>query len=312
MNLDNWDGVPRGIALSELTWEFHQAEDGKSPTLDPDLPQRFLARFPQIVEQHIWDQTLDDWFWDRWRRLPGKALMEVCTPDECFRLLQNSIFTSRLGDELRTDRLGGVAYKIRNSMWRWGMHDDHNDFARYHNELKTFDFGIPGFEVRLDHVTGFNEKGFVRYHRGETYGECLYLDGSLGFVIYRKNKPVMVIGFSFSREGVLLQQVQLLQKKGNRWLYKLPTHFFEHAVNRMRSCFSGPLWVVDGESALDALARSYTDCTFDEKYSNEVQERIQRMYDRQLPGFQRTREYTTNRTKFHLLEEEEGVSCSAA
>jgi hypothetical protein len=302
MSLENWSGEPAGIPLSDINWDLTFSENPEKPFVN-DPAQRFYARFPEKVDARLYGrESVEDWWGRAWRDLPLQVLREVFSEDEILRMVHGSLVTSRAGDELREEDLGRVALKVRNSMWRWGMHSDWNDFVRYYKGLGRFDFGVDGFEARLDHTTGYNPKGLVLHHRNWDQGCSLFIDGVFCYIVYRKGKPVMVIGFSFSREGVLLQQVQLLQKKGNRWLFKLPKHFFDHVVERFTECFEGSrIFLVDGKSALDALARSYPAGTFDQNYDDPTKARIQALYDRPLVRLQRGDRVRVNRVEFHQL-----------
>ena len=97
--------------------------------------------------------------------------------------------------------------------------------------IRRFEFGVPGFETTLDHTTGCNEHGYPNHAR-------TYLDGVFGFLVHFGGSHALAIGFSVSGDrSILLQQIQTTGRRGNRWLYRLPTGCVPHAIDRMRAAF---------------------------------------------------------------------------
>lgn len=145
-----------------------------------------------------------------------------------------------------------VIYKINNSAWRWGMNEiGWNELVDAYDGIRSFSFH-PDFEIRLDHTTGHNARGYSEYHR-------VFLDGIFAFIIYYRGNPVMTIGFSvMSGRRLLLQQIQLHSQKNNRWLYKLPTDRKEFVVGLLRKHFSQhQLFMIDGGDATRMSMTSY-------------------------------------------------------
>ena len=70
----------------------------------------------------------------------------------------------------------------------------------------------------------------------------------------------MTIDFSITAsKRILLQQVQLAQKKGNRFLYSFPKNRLEHVVNCFKKYFAGfQICVVDGNVIVDENLDGYT------------------------------------------------------
>lgn len=133
--------------------------------------------------------------------------------------------------EIEKDPVLRVVRKISSSQWRWGHADrDWNDIVSAYRGIAAFDLGIDGFEVRLDHTTGYNEKG-----RSEHAG--IFLDGVFGFLVHWKGKHVMTIGFSISKGRVLLQQVQAVSRTGNRWMFRMPANRMEFVIDRLSAAF---------------------------------------------------------------------------
>jgi hypothetical protein len=153
--------------------------------------------------------------------------------------------------------------KIISSMWRWGhRRSNWNDVVSAYNGIRSFDFGKKDFSVRLDHSTWYNEKGYSEHTR-------IYLDGVFGYLIYYKNTHVMTIGFSIlPGRKLLLQQVQLANRHGNRWLFKLPHNYLEYVIGRMFAAFPKySIYLVDGQTIVQKYIRDYAASI--ERYNNK-------------------------------------------
>ena len=152
-------------------------------------------------------------------------------------------------------------------MWRWGMSKGTwNEVVDIYQGVRNFSLGINSdFEIRLDYTTGYNEFGHSKYSR-------TYIDGVFSFLIYYKRKHVMTIGFSFmDNHRVLIQQVQLKQSSGNRWLYKFPQNRLEFVVDLFAKYFSDfSLHVIDGKSLVKKTVADY------ENGLQRAEERIER------------------------------------
>lgn len=147
-----------------------------------------------------------------------------------------------------------VIRKIISSMWRWGAGiGTWNEVVDVWNGIRHFSLGLgTDFEIRLDYTTGYNEFGYSKYSR-------TYLDGVFAFLVYYKRKYVMTISFSCA-EGrkILIQQVQLKERSGNRWLYKLPNNRMEFVIDLFVEYFSNfTFCVIDGESLAKKTILNY-------------------------------------------------------
>jgi hypothetical protein len=160
-----------------------------------------------------------------------------------------------------------VVRKIMSSMWRWGAgKGTWNEVVDVWNGIRQFSLGLnPDFEIRLDYTTGYNEFGNSKYSR-------TFIDGVFAFLVYYKRKHVMTIGFSVT-EGrrILIQQVQLKQQSGNRWLYKFPKNRMEFVIDLFAKYFPGfMLCIIDGESLVKKTLSDY------QRGLQRAQERIER------------------------------------
>lgn len=146
-----------------------------------------------------------------------------------------------------------LVHKIGSSMWRWGYkRGAWNDIVEFHQNIRTFDLDIDGFEIRLDHSTYFNECGYSQYSR-------TFLDGVFAFLVYYKGEHVMTIGFSLMADRrILIQQIQLTRRRGNRFLFKMPANRVEHIIGRFHAAFpTHELFIADGGDVINKSLKSY-------------------------------------------------------
>lgn len=145
--------------------------------------------------------------------------------------------------------------KIKSSFWRWGYNNDEttwNTAVRIYHQLSNLEVVEKDFRVTLDWTTGWNQRGYSESSR-------TYLDGVFAALLHYKSEHVMTIGFSFTDKGeLLLQQVQLFNKKGNRFLYKLSSDHMMWAVDFIKRNFPGRIiYIVEGESLADSIYQQY-------------------------------------------------------
>lgn len=305
-----------GIRLDALTWPLERVKEGsREKPFVRNPAERFAARFPKYVENYKNPpDMLSAWWQSAWYSIPYKALSAVFTPDELSRLdwdatIQSGVYEylyrgdSRYTDE-HTDPPAFVLWKIRNAMWRWGWVNDYNVFVDAYEGIRRLTFH-EGFEVRLDHTRGCNERGLAQHllhaRDWKSTEEPVYLDSAFGLLVYYKGVHVLTIGFTPSCHGILLAQVQMRKKKGNRWMWKVSKNYLEHVIDRFHEAFpSTPICLVDGASAVAAIRSFYGDrkAEFDAKGAAP---RIQAFYDQPLEGYTRGKVVEGDRVLFHTL-----------
>lgn len=177
-----------------------------------------------------------------------------------------------------------IYQKIVNGMWRWGCgRPTWNEIVDAYDAIRGFDMGIPGFEVTLDHTTSTNESGCGEHSR-------TYLDGVFGYLVHYRGEHVMTLGFSIM-EGrrVLLQQVQLKSRRGNRWLFRLPRNYLEHVIDRFRDSFPGHgLFLVDGHDVIGRSLSSYrSELARAEEFQAETEQRLRKAADQDTAYYER-------------------------
>jgi len=250
---------------------------------DPEGRFRALpAGAAYIHEQYGYDDQPGDCFswngdWHNWRSLPHELLAQVFSFEELLRLWHDSVIMSKLSDWV--DEQHPFLRKIAYAHWHYGFTSNWNLLVDHLNALKSLRCDLPDFEVRITHTRTINTAAWSEHIRD------LYLDASFGLLLYYKGEHVLTVGFAPSRHGVLVAQVQLRQKKGNRFLYKLPRHYLDIALGILRDAFGDCLWLVTGESTVAAIRRVYgkEPC----KLTADDETRISALYSRPLAEFER-------------------------
>jgi hypothetical protein len=191
--------------------------------------------------------------------------------------------------------------KLALSAWHWYTPYDSADrklpwqkVVQFHKMIMDFDFGVPDFEVTIDHSRSWmNRRGYGVYagkkNISET-GECeeCWIDGEFAFIVCNRGEHLMTIGLSTTNAGVLLNQIQLQRPKGNRWLYKLGVPYFQYVVNRLYAACSAAgldLFMPTGKTM-----RAYIETIHNKNlpWSDEEGKRIERVYNQRLHGFRRS------------------------
>ncbi|MBY0538414.1 hypothetical protein K2P47_03375 [Patescibacteria group bacterium] len=243
----------KGLHLKSLNQELNKVEDKFA--LEP-------ARTVQNIEEknathlHSTNSGFDsDKFFKNFHRLSAKELTNFTFEDVC-KLCFSSVFMMERTVEKLFETIPSyeVVRKIKSSWWRWGMGTGNwNELVDVYNGIRSFNLDLPPeFSVRLDYSTGYNPHGHSRYSR-------TYLDGVFAFLLYYRGEHVMTISFSvMQNRRLLIQQVQLKQSIGNRWLYKLNKPRLELAIEAFTRSFPDfSLFIVDGQSLMKKTATSY-------------------------------------------------------
>jgi hypothetical protein len=281
------EAVLTGVELSSYTDELRRVPVhlDRKPHLTFDL-ERALG--PEAVAEA--SEYSGETLVERVRNL-GMADLKNLTVDQLYKVRRASIITmsSSVEDAMRNEPRLRIIHKIENSMWRWGyLRTGWNEIVDAYDSIRRFSFH-PDFGVRLDYTTGHNECGHSEYSR-------TFLDGVFGFLIYYRGQHVMTLGFSImGRRRLLVQQVQLKNRRGNRWLFKLPRNYMEYVLARFRESFPRHrLHVIDGGDLMRKNLNSYRHGYEGTKEriiraskhlaSKETTEESRGYYERYLPG----------------------------
>jgi len=248
-----------------------------------------LRNHPLTGSEYQWVRELEDYPSDPTyviTNVPLEVLKATFTSNELSRIHNDMRWMASWCDEWEKEN--PVQAKIKSSIWRYGCLNSYRLVTRYLNHLGSLKVEDPGFEVRLTWSSYFNEFGPAVHLRGE---KPLYLDGTFGVLVYYKGQHVLTIGIALARCGVLISQVQLREKKGNRWLYHIKRPYLEWAVGIIAEAFKGvKLWLVEGKSTVKAIRQSYgnTPCGM----TAETEERISAFYNQPLATMRRTKTKT--------------------
>lgn len=261
----------KGIALSAYTEKLYRVGDefqGK-PVLTFDLEERLGEKAIKYLRDCYDDMPL----LEAVRRLPLSGF-EHLTFDELCKVKYSSCIM--MSDDVEKSFEEGDLHhhvlmrKIMSSMWRWGTSSRKwNEVVDAYEGILRFDLPMKDFEVRLDFTDWWHAFG-----RGRSSN--VWLDGVFAYLIYYRGKHVMTLGFSVAKDRKLLvQQIQLRERRGNRWLYKLPSNYVEFFLGLFRESFPDhQLHVVDGgaiaKKNLDGYINGY----------RELRESIKRQRER--------------------------------
>jgi hypothetical protein len=189
------------------------------------------------------------------RRLPAAELLERLTFDQLCKMRYNQSAEMQKSVEQLFDNNPEYALvrKIESSMWRWGVGAGvWNEVVDAYDGMRNFKVPVDGFDVSLDFTTYYNERGYSSESR-------TYLDGVFGFLVHYKGEHVMTVGFSVMHgRRILVQQVQLARRKGNRFLFRLPANRVEFFLDCFASAFPRHvLCMADGSDIGDVSLQSY-------------------------------------------------------
>lgn len=250
------------------------------------------ARVRAAAQKHIFDRfgygyfsesDQDDFTWERdWYRLSRDILRKAFSEQELYRLWAGSSILSQLGRAI--EEQDPLLWKVENCLWQYGFTRELNRISSCLEGLKRLHLDLPDFELRVTHTYHTNTHGWAEHHEK---GRDLYLDAAFGLLFFYKGQHVLTCGFALTREGIAVAQIQLREKKGNRFLYKFPKHYVDFVLDLLGEAFGREcLWLVDGRSAVDNIRRSYgkNPCSM----TSEDETRIMALYDRDLQGYVRT------------------------
>ncbi len=271
---------------SEIPYQLDPSE-GSTPDDVPNKEVRFIAANPEWVTYYTEEVKGRPFCWDDdWRDAPATALEKAFTFSELAKIQHTSVLMSQYSEFARY--MYPLVAKLFNSHWQYGCYShastaDYNRIAAHLEKLRTLEFA-EGFTCKLTYTTHHNPFGPALHTIAE---KRVFLDAPFGLMVFFKGEHVLTIGFALSRHGVLVSQVQLREKKGNRFLYQLPGNYFDVALEALYRAFGNELWLVTGPSAVKAIKLSYVDGTVP---AEDAMARVETLYTRSLAKFSRTEE----------------------
>lgn len=272
-----------------------------------------VCKYVGATQHKQWLQPLDlgvlaDWLAERGHKLELWELAKFCTIAEIARFAHELPYDGDLVRSLHEHPLYKFVDKIALSADHWGKKPlAWQEVVKFHRLLMNFEVGLPGFEVRYDYTMIYHHpRGWAEFTGERQTGPSdpktkPWLDGDIGLIISFQGEHVMTIGVSPSATGLLVNQIQLLKKQGNRWLYKLPKPYFEHMLERLSLACEAEgidMYLVKGESLRDQIKALYEKLTLDD----QTGERIRRTYNQPLASLSRSRANTViNGHKYRKL-----------
>ena len=216
------------------------------------------------------------------------------TSAEIVRGINERSFSGKIDDDIYQHPHYIYAHKLALSAWHWYTKCESGKVpwsrvVQFHKFFKAFDFALEGFDVTIDHSHHWSNKRGSGEYTGKLTdpltGERIagtWLDGEFGLIISRGGKHLLTLGVCTTAAGILVNQIQLKQKKGNRWLYQLPKPYFEYALERLLAACKAadlPLFLVTGASHAAELGRVHEDAL---KEDCTIAPRIKAIYDQPL------------------------------
>ena len=249
---------------------------------DDSVPNK-SERFKAVAKDWIEERYEAAYFrWEKhWHYAPYELLSQAFTREELICLWHSCIFSSELDEYM--EKHEPVVWKVRHSLWRYGCSQDYNRFAACYNGLSRLVADLPDFDIRLTYTRSINTAAWAEHGRENP----IYLDASFGALLYYKGNHVMTIGFACSEYGILVAQVQLRQKRGNRFLYKLPEPYMDFALALVKRAFpDDDLYLVTGASTVKGIRAAYGKNS--DKLAVVTEDRIEQFYNQPLREYDRT------------------------
>lgn len=243
------------------------------------------ARFAKGAATWIADHYEDDYFtWhEHWGHVPPSLLAQVFTREELIHLWHGSVVDSKLNAHI--EEHDPLVWKVQHSLWRYGCSRDYQRFVDLYNGLGRLAVNLPEFAVRITYTRSINTAAWAAHGRDNP----IYLDAPFGVLLHYKGMHVMTIGFALSAYGVLVAQVQLRKKHGNRFLYKLPLPYLDFALGLLQRAFpSETLYLVTGTGTTAAIRSAYGKAA--DNLPPATAQRIEHFYDQPLRGYARMEE----------------------
>ncbi len=301
----------RGLTKAELNIELSAPDDivnvvAEKLCAHPRMPDYLDAwhRIGWQMRAKNWLKPLDKDVLVRWLKEKGQELRlfelaKFCTFAEICRFAHELEYDGELVTSLHEHPFYKFVDKIAISAEHWGDKQlPWDELVKFHRLLMNFEIGLPGFEVTFDftmlyhHSRGWAEFTGARQNGPDDPKTKPWLDGEIGLIISFNGEHVMTVGVSPSNRGLLVNQIQLLKNKGNRWLYKLPAPHFEFVLQRLlAACKSEDigLYLVKGESLRNHVKSLYKELAL----SQEAGEHIRSVYNQRLVTLSRSQSTTT-------------------
>jgi len=220
---------PIGLDPSSIHYDFAPAPPQSGPYEDsvPEKEARLRAHplGAEWISEYYgnYERPGDSFTWKGYgHHVPTDVLRAVFSWEECVRIWAAQVIVSDIGEHIEEEHLE----KCRHTSFhftRWSAMD-YNTIACGVEALKRLAW--PGFDVRLGYVSKWGDCGWAEYPKGEN----IWIDNDFGLFLHHHGRHVLTVGFGFGAGGAYVSQVQLRQKRGNRFLYKMRRHYHDEGV----------------------------------------------------------------------------------
>jgi|GEM_PF-1665249 len=239
--------------------------------------------------------------WQKFQDFRLFWLLKHMTPGEVALALHNRRYSGAIDEDIYKHPHFIYAHKLALSAWHWlsaGPKDENGKVAwervvQFHRFFMDFTFA-EGFDVTIDHSHHWvNKRGpgeYTGFTKDPVTGASVdgtWLDGEFGLLISQNGKHLLTLGVCTTGAGILVNQIQLKQKRGNRWLYKLPMPHFDFALERLMLAAEAaglPLYLVTGESHAEELGRVHKEAI---AADDTLAPRIIRIYNQSVKTLKR-------------------------
>ncbi len=301
----------RGLTKAELNLDLTASDNIAEVVSDKLCTNPKMADYLDAIHRVGWQQRAKNWLkpldkrvlvgWlnEKGHELRLFELAKFCSFAEIARFSHELPCGGDLVSDLHKHPIYKFVDKMAISAKHWGNKPlNWDELVKFHRLLMSFEIGLPGFEVTYDytmlyhHQRGWAEFTGERQKGPEDPKTKPWLDGEIGLIISFQEEHVMTVGVSPSSKGLLVNQIQLLKKKGNRWLYKLPKSYFEIVLEQLLTACESEgidMYLVKGESLRDQIKSLYKELPL----HDEAGEHICRVYNQRLISLSRSRSNTT-------------------
>ena len=156
--------------------------------------------------------------------------------------------------------------------------------SRIINGIKSM--RLDGLDLMLDWAALDSGYGVSSRPNGKI--NLTWLDAKFAYYVIHRGQHVATIGFDPLPSMLLLSQVQMRKRKGNRWLYQFAGHagFASTVIRALESAFACPVALIEGETAKGLVLHNHRK---DLKPEHEAEAaRVGAFYGGEIEGYRRT------------------------
>ncbi len=316
--------VPSSVPRFEPVSSTHDMRPHESVTDRGARVARYLDEMPPAVlgaqgfggflDERERGCPIDNRAFDQhWRRIHYDSLAEIFTFEEIYKFTFSAVLMNDANNYM--ERHESLYWKVENVLYQCAHNKRWSSVVRFFDAVRSLRVDREDFDLRLVHTVGTSMQGYA-HHRDL---DSVYLDGPFALALLYRGRHVLTVGFRLVEDGIAVAQIQLREKKGNRWLYKLGCHYVDFCLAILERAFSEEtLYLTTGESAFDAVASAYDPSIWDEMHQEDqdLRRRIVDLYNRPLVDFDRGGElhrlYRDYKRQYRRLSKKVSTAAEAA